>query len=134
MLYERNKVFNKPQLILTHSGIFEIDKKNVLFFVDDILRNDKRRENLMDMFQPILTLELSDSNKNFNLNDFFRNIDILINAYKEYYNIIISIEDFDLLKEMIKRNYGKEEALVTGTTFEFNMLEDWRKKQGLFST
>lgn len=132
MKYEKNNTYNKPQFVLQHSGIFENCKKTVVVFLDELLRTDKRRNNVVDMFQPITVLDLMDNSKNFNLNEFFEKLNVLLSLYSPSYNVILCSDDICLLKDLMNNGYGKQEALLTGVTYSINMEQDWKKKQGLF--
>ena len=132
MNYQKNNIFNKPQLVLQHSGIFENDKQTVVIFLDESLRTDVRRSNVVDMFQPLIILDFNDTSKNSSTKRFFNNLSILLSAYTPFYNVILCSDDIPLLKELMYNGFGKNEALLTGITYTINMQEDWKRKQGLF--
>lgn len=132
MNYVKNNIFNKPQLVLQYSGIFENDKQAVIVFLDESLRADKRRSNVIDMFQPLIILDLNDTSKNFSTKIFFNNLNILLSAYTPFYNVILCSDDIPLLKLLMINGFGKNEALLTGVTYVIDMQEDWKNKQGLF--
>lgn len=133
-MYIKNNKFNKPQLVVTYSGIFELEKKTILIFVDEEMKKDLRRNNVIDMFQPLIVIDFNDTTINSNIKSFFNNLNKLLSVYNPVYNVIICVENTILLKHMMNYGYGRKEALLTGTTFEINMQEEWKKKQGIFKT
>lgn len=130
--YKKNNVFNKPQFVLQHSGIFENDKQTVVIFLDEPLRTDARRSNVVDMFQPLIILDLNDTSKNSSAKRFFNNLNILLSAYTPFYNVILCSDDISLLRELMFKGFGKNEALLTGVTYAIDMQKDWKNKRGLF--
>lgn len=131
--YKENKSYNKPQLVLGHSGIFENDKKTVIILLDGILKADKRvYEVLKTMYEPLITIAFEDNSKNFDTKGFLDNLNLLLSAYNPSYNVVLCSDDIQLLKTLMQNGYGKNEALLTGITYYINMKEDWKNKQGLF--
>jgi hypothetical protein len=129
---KKNNIYNKPQFVLQYSGVFESDKQTIVIFLDILLRTDIRRNNVIDMFQPLIVLDINDKTIDFDINKYLNNLKTLLSVYNENYNVIICSDDMFLLKQLMLNNFGKKEALLTGITFSIDMENDWKNKQGLF--